>query len=102
MQKVNSSSSSRTSRPNLIMVIMDDFGWADVGYHNSSFSTPTMDELAEQGIKLEKYYVMLSCAPSRSALLTGVQPYKQGMQFMIPGLQGMDVGIPIDVPTIAE
>ena len=43
--------------PHLIMMVIDDLGWTDVGYHGSSFPTPNIDALAKDGVKLDKYYV---------------------------------------------
>lgn len=59
------------SVPNFIIFIADDLGWNDIGYHNSNIPTPTIDRLAGQGLKLENYYVHLTCTPSRASLLTG-------------------------------
>ena len=39
------------------MMVIDDLGWADVGYHGASFPTPNIDSLASDGVKLDRYYV---------------------------------------------
>ena len=62
---------SDTSSPNIILVVADDLGYGDVGYHGSDISTPNIDRLAGQGVRLENYYVQPTCAPSRAELLTG-------------------------------
>lgn len=46
-------------------------GFNDIGYHNPTLKTPTLDKLAAEGVKLENYYVQPICTPSRSQLLTG-------------------------------
>uniref|UniRef100_A0A3Q0QQC2 Sulfatase N-terminal domain-containing protein n=1 Tax=Amphilophus citrinellus TaxID=61819 RepID=A0A3Q0QQC2_AMPCI len=46
-------------------------GFNDVGYHNPTIKTPTLDKLAAEGVKLENYYVQPICTPSRSQLITG-------------------------------
>lgn len=46
-------------------------GFNDIGYHNPTLNTPTLDKLAAEGVKLENYYVQPICTPSRSQLLTG-------------------------------
>ena len=61
----------QTSKPNIILIFADDLGWNDVGYHGSEIQTPNMDQLANEGVKLENYYVQPVCSPSRSQLLTG-------------------------------
>ncbi|XP_077864486.1 arylsulfatase I-like [Saccoglossus kowalevskii] len=57
--------------PNIVFIMMDDVGWNDVGYHNSSISTPHMDTIANDGVKLESYYVGHVCTPTRGMFLTG-------------------------------
>ena len=58
-------------KPHILFIVVDDWGWADVGYHNPNVSTPTLDRLAAEGVKLENYYVASICTPSRSALMSG-------------------------------
>lgn len=67
---------SSAPRPHLIMWVVDDQGWANIGYHNpKNVITPVADELAAAGIKLDRHYTYRWCAPTRSALLTGRLPY---------------------------
>ncbi len=58
-------------RPNILLIVADDMGWADVGYHGSSIRTPHIDRLARQGVVLDQHYVAPMCTPTRTALLTG-------------------------------
>lgn len=89
--------------PNLVMMVLDDVGWADLGYHGSDFPTPNMDQLATaEGIRLEKYYVQQVCSPTRSALMTGRYPFKTGMQHCTTLMPGSSAKLPIGVPTVAE
>ncbi len=66
--------------PNLVVVIIDDWGWNDVGWHAHNQSnakeiqTPNIDSLAASGIILDRFYVHQFCSPSRSALHTGRHP----------------------------
>lgn len=46
-------------------------GFNDIGYHNPTIKTPTLDKLAAEGVRLENYYVQPICTPSRSQLMTG-------------------------------
>jgi len=64
-------SASAQSKPNIVFVVADDYGWNDIGYHGSEISTPNLDKLALDGVKLENYYVQPICTPSRSQLLSG-------------------------------
>ena len=65
-------------RPHILLVVADDFGWSDVGFHGSKIKTPNIDELASEGVILDNYYVMPICTPTRSALLTGMYPIHTG------------------------
>lgn len=64
--------------PNIVLIVADDLGWADVGYHASEIRSPTIDRLAAEGVKLESHYVMPQCTPTRVALLTGRYPSRFG------------------------
>ncbi len=59
------------TRPHIVFILADDYGWNDIGYHGSEINTPTLDALAAGGVKLENYYVQPICTPSRSQLLSG-------------------------------
>lgn len=60
-----------TPRPNILLIVADDMGWSDVGYHDSAIRTPNIDRLAREGVELDQYYVAPMCTPTRAALLTG-------------------------------
>ena len=53
------------------MILADDYGWRDIGYHESIIKTPNLDALASEGVKLENYYVQPMCTPTRSQLMSG-------------------------------
>lgn len=63
---------------NILLVVIDDFGWSDVGFHGSKIATPNMDKLASEGVILDNYYVQPICTPTRSALLSGRYPIHTG------------------------
>ena len=64
-----------TARPNLIMVVADDYGWADIGIRNPLMRTPHLDKLiTAEGLLLERHYVFKFCSPTRSSLLSGRLP----------------------------
>jgi arylsulfatase A-like enzyme len=65
-------------RPNVIVIISDDQGWADVGYHNPEMRTPNLDRLAREGVELNHHYVQPQCTPTRVALMTGRYPSRFG------------------------
>jgi arylsulfatase A-like enzyme len=60
--------------PNILVLIADDLGWRDVGYHGSEVRTPHLDKLARAGVRLERHYVCPTCSPTRAGLLTGRNP----------------------------
>lgn len=66
---------------NILMIISDDLGVADVGaYGNSVVQTPNIDKLAGEGLKFERAFVPASmCSPSRAAIYTGLYPHRNGM-----------------------
>ena len=64
--------------PHILLVVADDLGWSDVGFHGSKIQTPNIVQLASEGVILDNYYVMPICTPTRSALLTGMYPIHTG------------------------
>ena len=70
-----------SSKPNIVVVVADDMGWGDSAtYGNELIQTPNMDRLASQGVKLTQCYSACGvCSPSRSAILTGRTPYRNGV-----------------------
>lgn len=67
-------------KPNIIIILADDLGWGDVGYHGSAIRTPNIDRLAREGIELNRYYVAAVCSPTRAGLLTGRYPDRFGLR----------------------
>jgi len=62
--------------PNFVMVLADDLGWNAPGYMNPNLITPTLDELAHSGVKMDRAYVYRYCAPTRGSFLTGRYPMR--------------------------
>ncbi|MCA9214218.1 MAG: sulfatase-like hydrolase/transferase, partial [Planctomycetales bacterium] len=57
--------------PNIVFVMADDLGWADVGFHGGNAPTPRLDQLANDSLELQQHYVAPVCSPTRTGLLTG-------------------------------
>lgn len=68
------------TRPNVLMVVVDDMGWKDVGFHDPSFSTPHLDTLVAEGVEFSTFYTAPTCTPSRAQLMTGRYNFRTGMQ----------------------
>lgn len=68
------------SRPNIVIIVADDLGYNDLGsYGSTDIETPHLDQLAKEGVRLTNFYVTGSgCTPSRSGLLTGRYPQRNG------------------------
>ena len=64
--------------PHVLLIVLDDLGWSDVGFHGSQINTTNMDKLVSEGVILDKYYVQPICSPTRGALLTGMYPIRTG------------------------
>lgn len=74
-----------SARPNIVVILADDLGYADVGFHGSDIQTPNLDKFASDGVRLESFYACPMCSPSRAGLMTGRYPLRFGlMRSVIP------------------
>ena len=92
------------NRPDVILILVDDMGFADLGCTGSEIRTPHIDALARNGLLFSSMYNCARCCPTRAALLTGLYPHKAGI-----GHMGTNLGTPAyqgylrnDAVTIAE
>jgi len=78
---LNLSCSHRTDeRPNIILIVTDDQGYGDIGYHgNNALRTPQMDKIAEESTEFTSFYAAPVCAPTRASLMTGRYNYRTGV-----------------------
>ncbi len=79
--------------PNIVIVMADDLGYADLGCYGGEILTPHLDRLAENGVRFTQFYNTARCCPTRAALLTGVYPHQAGIGHMVanrgsPAYQG--------------
>lgn len=88
-------------RPNIILIVADDLGWNDVGYHGSEIRTPNIDRLADEGVRLERFYVAPICSPTRAGLLTGRSPIRYGRMAAVMTPWG-SAGLPVDETLLPE
>ena len=99
-------------QPNIILLFADDAGYADFGFQGSSeMTTPSLDKLASQGVKITQGYVSAStCGPSRAGLLTGRYQQRFGFEennvpgFMsaVSAADGTEMGLPLEEVTMAD
>ena len=97
------------SRPNILLIVVDDMGFADLGSFGSEIPTPNLDELALAGIRLTNFITGPACSPTRAMLLTGVDAHKAGFgnlkEELAPnqrGKPGFEGYLPQRVVTIAS
>jgi len=66
-------------RPNIVFILADDLGWADVAFHGGNAPTPNLDRLAREGLELARHYVLPVCSPTRAGFMTGRYPTRFGV-----------------------
>jgi len=69
----------RDSRPNILLIVADDMGYADLGCFGGEMRTPNIDALAAGGLRATHFYVAPSCSPTRSMLLSGTDSHIAGL-----------------------
>jgi arylsulfatase len=69
-------------RPNIVVVLVDDLGWSDIGCYGSEIPTPHLDRLAARGVRFTQFYNTPRCSPTRAALLTGLYSHQAGMGWL--------------------
>jgi hypothetical protein len=96
-------------RPNILVIMGDDFGYSDLGVFGSEISTPNLDQLGREGKILTNYYTHPVCSPARSTFLTGVDNHIAGIGTMFENIApnqvnktGYETFITDRVVTVAE
>ena len=89
-----------SSPPNIVIIMADDLGWNDVGYHGSEIQTPNIDKLASGAVVLDRFYTHPTCSPTRASLMTGKSPVRLGV--IAPLAKINPTGLPIEEVTLAE
>jgi len=74
-----SSAATPRARPNIVVLVADDWGFTDVGAFGGEIPTPHLDALAARGTRFTNFHVAASCAPTRAMLLTGVEHHRAGV-----------------------
>ena len=71
------------TRPNIVLILADDMGFSDLGCYGSEIDTPSIDQMAREGIAFSQMYNMARCCPTRASLLTGLYPHQAGVGHMV-------------------
>ncbi len=71
------------NKPNVIIILVDDLGWADISLRGAPFKTPNIDSLFQEGASLNRFYTTPICSPTRAALMTGRDPLKLGVAYSV-------------------
>ena len=89
-------------RPNIVIILTDDLGWGDVSYHGGFIPTPNIDQLAEDGVELNRFYANPVCSPTRASLLTGLHIFNHGVvrPFMNPAAE--QTGMPPELKIMPQ
>lgn len=85
----NVCSSFAQNKPNIILILVDDMGYSDLGCTGGEINTPNIDNLAKEGLLFTNFYNTARCSPSRASLLTGMYPHRAGV-----GHLDRDLGYP--------
>jgi arylsulfatase A-like enzyme len=88
-------------RPNIIFIMAGDLGNADLGYRGGEIKTPNIDRLATEGVRMESFYGMPVCTPSRASLMTGRSAMRYGLQTLVI-FPSHTYGLPTDERTLPQ
>jgi arylsulfatase len=75
-------SATIANRPNILLIVADDLGYSDIGSFGGEIFTPTLDNLAKEGVRFSNFYVLPTCSPTRSVLLSGIDNHRAGIGIM--------------------
>ena len=91
-----------TNKPNIIIILTDDLGWGDVSYHGGYIPTPNIDQLAEDGMEMNRFYSNPVCSPTRASMLTGLHIFNHGVvrPFMNPAAE--QTGMPPELKIMPQ
>ncbi len=78
----HSLAAEEAARPNIVVILVDDMGYSDIGCYGSEIPTPHLDGLAAKGLRFTQFYNTGRCCPTRASLLTGLYPHQAGVGHM--------------------
>ncbi|HEX4147302.1 MAG TPA: sulfatase-like hydrolase/transferase [Pirellulales bacterium] len=72
--------------PNVVVILVDDMGFSDIGCYGGEIPTPNLDQLASGGLRFTQFYNTARCCPTRASLLTGLWSHQTGVGHMTDDL----------------
>ena len=98
------STKQENTKPNIILIMADDMGYSDIGCYGGEINTPTLDGLAEDGLRFTQFYNGARCCPTRASLVTGLYPHQAGVGHMMEdkGFDAYRGDLSTNAVTIAE
>lgn len=97
--------SAPIQKPNIVLIMLDDMGYSDLGCYGGEIETPNIDALAKNGVRFSQFYNSGRCCPTRASMLTGLYPHRSGVGHMASkdyGFKGYKGEIRPEAATIAE
>jgi arylsulfatase A-like enzyme len=92
--------------PNILVILVDDMGFSDLGCYGSEIPTPNIDSLAAGGVRFTQFYNTARCSTTRASLMTGLYPHQAGMGFLdglkLPDSKGTHAKLEDRCVTMAE
>lgn len=88
-------------RPNVVIILADDLGTADVGFRGSEIRTPNIDRVAKGGVQFERFYSYPVCSPTRSGLMTGRSPMRFGVMYTVVR-PWESIGLPVEEHVMSQ
>lgn len=108
----SSAAGAAGERPNIILILADDLGWADLACYGNTFNeTPNLDRLAQQGVRFTQFYAGPVCSPTRANIQSGQNQARLGITVHIPGHwrpfakmvePPVALNLPLEIETFAE
>jgi arylsulfatase len=91
--EISAAESAAPAKPNIVVILVDDMGFSDIGCYGSEIPTPNLDKMAAGGLRFTQFYNTARCCPTRASLLTGLYPHQAGVGHMVenrgaPGYEG--------------
>lgn len=102
---ITSSVFAADKKPNIVLIMLDDMGYSDLGCYGGEIETPHIDTLAKNGVRFSQFYNSGRCCPTRASMLTGLYPHRSGVGHMASrdyGFKGYKGELRPEAATIAE